>query len=437
MNHIRNDFMRENPLFSKPLLVDLWWIDSEGNIQMIIKTNELYVYLCKCERYPSELNEVKIKPKPPAYLPPQHSIILKWITTSITDQDVKDELVTHYNSIHAISTMNGTLTGRTRHMKVELFDKKEYDALLNNRKINILGQLFDVDEFLPAPKILICGRCNQPGHAKKTCSNSTHDLCRRCGGNRSNIDEHRDCPIKCHHCGEKHLSTDFKCPTINEYRSQLIFELKKHPEKLPQQVQLFIPSQYRDKNDQSKSIQNVISNNHKQQFNTNEKNQWPSFIPLTSTINATTNQKLDESIKELNNELQKLKKSYDEDLQKIKQKYNEQQKSFQQVWLIIQQQQQTQQQMMNILNNNMKEILFTMCVSSSSLIYNVLNKMKAQSSSSEYDNEIRQLENQISFMKTSECSFTLHINSLDQLIIKQNEMLNQVLDVQFKNQDDQ
>jgi hypothetical protein len=432
MNHIRNYFIREYPLFSKPLLVDLWWIDFEGNLQMIIKTTELYVYLCKGERYPSELNKIKIKPKLPAYLPPQHSIILKWINNSITDQDIKDELDVYYNSIHAISTMNGTLTGKTRHVKIELIDKKEYDVLLNSRKINILGQLFEVDEFLPAPKILICGRCNQPGHVNRRCTNSTYDICRRCGGNRSNIDEHRECPIKCHHCGEKHLSTDFKCPIIDEYRSRLILELRKHPEKLPQHVQLFIPSQYRDKNDQSKVIQNVIPKHHQQQFNMNEQNQWSSSIPLSSTINSTTNQKLDETIKSLNNELQELKRRYDEDLQRIKLKYNEQQKSSNQIWLIIQQ----QQQMLSILNNNMKEILFTMCMSATSSIYNMLNKMKAQTNSSEYDNEIRQLENQISFMKDSESSFTLHINSLDQLIIKQNETLKQVLDVQFKNQDD-
>jgi hypothetical protein len=69
VNHIRNDFLRANPLFSKHILVDLWWIHFEGNLQMIIKTTELYVYLSKNERYTRELNKVKIKPIPPAYLP--------------------------------------------------------------------------------------------------------------------------------------------------------------------------------------------------------------------------------------------------------------------------------------------------------------------------------------------------------------------------------
>jgi len=76
---------------------------------MIIKTTELYVYLYKNERYPSELNNIKINPIPPAYLLPQHSIVLKWIKNSIIDQDTKEELNINYKSIHSISTMNGTL----------------------------------------------------------------------------------------------------------------------------------------------------------------------------------------------------------------------------------------------------------------------------------------------------------------------------------------
>jgi hypothetical protein len=106
---------------------------------MIIKTTELYVYLCKNERYPRQLNKVKIKHIPPAYLPTQHSVILKWISNSMADQDIKEELDINYKSVHSILTMNGTLNDRTRHVKIELIDKKEYETLFNSRKINLLG----------------------------------------------------------------------------------------------------------------------------------------------------------------------------------------------------------------------------------------------------------------------------------------------------------
>jgi prefoldin subunit 5 len=435
VNYIRNDFLRANPLFSKPILVDLWWIDFEGNLQMIIKTTELYVYLCKNERYPSELNNIKINPIPPAYLPPQHTIILKWIKNSITDQDIKEELNMNYKSIRSISSMNGTLNDKTRHVKIELFDKIDYETLLNVGKITLLGQLYYVDEFLPVPKILICGRCNQPGHIKKTCQNSTFDICRRCGGNRSIIDEHKECPIKCHHCGNEHLSTDYRCPLIEEYRYQTILELKKHPEKLPQHVQLFIPSQYRDKNDKTKIIQNKTVYHQQQHYNRNDQNQWPVIGSSSSLINTTINQNLNETIKSLNNELQELKKRYEEDQQRIESKYSEHINSMKQTWLIMQQQQQTQQQMLSIINNNMKQIVFFTCMKTTSSIYNVLNKIRIQMNCNEYDDEIQQLENQMTFIKDSESSFSTHINALEQLTNKQNETLNKALDNLFKNQD--
>ncbi|CAF1170020.1 unnamed protein product [Rotaria sp. Silwood1] len=77
LKYIRNDFLYENLSFSKPILVDTWWIDFEGNIQLIIKTTELYVYLCKKERYPSELINININPISTTHLPPLHTIILK------------------------------------------------------------------------------------------------------------------------------------------------------------------------------------------------------------------------------------------------------------------------------------------------------------------------------------------------------------------------
>ncbi len=66
-----------------------------------------------------------------------------------------------------------------------MFDKNEYNKLLNSEKINLGGQLYSVDEYLSAPRILTCNRCNLPGHKKKSCRNSHVDLCRRCGKPRT------------------------------------------------------------------------------------------------------------------------------------------------------------------------------------------------------------------------------------------------------------
>jgi hypothetical protein len=100
-------------------------------LQIIIKTTELYVYLCKQERYPKELNDIKLTPHPPSHLPPQHTAILKWINHTITKEDIKDDLSSKYESIFSIEEMVGTINNRTRHVKVELLNKKEYNQLLN------------------------------------------------------------------------------------------------------------------------------------------------------------------------------------------------------------------------------------------------------------------------------------------------------------------
>lgn len=105
--------------------------------------------------------------------------------------------------------------------------------------------MFDVNEFLHASKIPICGRCNKPGHTKRLNQNSTFGICRRCGGvDRSNVEQHNDCRLKCHNCGGRHISIDYKCPLMDQLRHELIDELKKHPEKLPHNIQLFIIISY-------------------------------------------------------------------------------------------------------------------------------------------------------------------------------------------------
>ncbi|CAF4265621.1 unnamed protein product, partial [Rotaria sp. Silwood2] len=128
---IKPDFIIENPKFNKVILFDLWSIDSNGDIQIIIKTTELYVYLCKSERYPKELNGVRIVPHHPPDLPPQHIAILKWINYSILIDDIKDELNSRYESVFSIEEMAGTMNDKTRHVKIELLNKVEYDTLLN------------------------------------------------------------------------------------------------------------------------------------------------------------------------------------------------------------------------------------------------------------------------------------------------------------------
>ncbi|CAF1034549.1 unnamed protein product [Didymodactylos carnosus] len=175
--YIEKDFREQNQTFPNPLGLDRWWIDRDGNIQGISKEIELYVYLCNIRRYPNEIDNVKMIPHPPKHLPPQRSMILKWVKNTISSDEVKDELASRFKSIYTLEDIIGTSNTRNRHIKMDLADETEYNTILNSGKVTIFGQLLDCDEYLPAPKLLICSKCNLPGHIKKICSNSQVEMC--------------------------------------------------------------------------------------------------------------------------------------------------------------------------------------------------------------------------------------------------------------------
>ncbi|CAF3386531.1 unnamed protein product [Rotaria socialis] len=202
-----------------------------------------------------------------------------------------------------------------QNISVELLDKKkEYDALFISRKISIFEQLYDVDEFLPLPKLLICSKYNQPGHVKNYCKSANFNICRRCGNDRSNNDNHKECKINCHHCKGDHISTDYKCSFIQEYRRRLIIELQKHPDFLSPDIQLFVPSEYREQGDRTKIIFNKSAQNCQQRFDQqliydrNYFNVWSQISSHSSNTNMESlimniQQTLKDKIKAINNEL--------------------------------------------------------------------------------------------------------------------------------------
>ncbi|CAF1287402.1 unnamed protein product [Didymodactylos carnosus] len=118
-------------------------------------------------------------------------------------------------------------------------------------------------------------------------------LSRSCQKNRNNDKDHKEFEICCHHCGGNHLSTDYNCAVIKEYRSKVISEIKHHPERLPPNVQLFSPSQYRDPRESSKVIYNNKVTNHQsqikqQQYNRNDNNVWPNLNFPFQNMSTTT-----------------------------------------------------------------------------------------------------------------------------------------------------
>ncbi len=117
------------------------------------------------------------------------------------------------------------MRSNSRHIRLALYQKDDYIKIINDGKIALQGQIFEVEEYLPPPKILICFKYNKPGHVKKTCE-SPVELCRRCGENRNDGNKHSECSIKCRHCDGDHIATDCKCPLILKFRQELLNRLK-------------------------------------------------------------------------------------------------------------------------------------------------------------------------------------------------------------------
>ncbi|CAF3342580.1 unnamed protein product [Rotaria sp. Silwood2] len=80
--------------------------------------------------------------------------------------------------------------------------------------------------------------------------------------------------------------------------------------------------------------------------------------------------------------------------------------------------------MITIVTNSIKRIIFFTCMTTTTTICNAINKMKMKTNCNDYDDDIQQLTNQAEFIKEAEYSFSKHINSLEQLVHKQNETLN-------------
>ncbi|CAF3343542.1 unnamed protein product, partial [Rotaria sp. Silwood2] len=198
----------------------------DGNLLCYTNNINLFVFLCDVQHAPNKIINTNVKVILPKHLPHKRSIIIKGVPNSLCTEDIKNILAQKFTTIYIIDEILGT----------------------NNGIICMEGQCLHVVEYLAAPRVLFCSK--------------------RCGGDR-NVGQHNECEIRCHNCKEEHLSTDYKCVAVQCYRRDLIQHIQQHPESLPNDTQLFIPSQYRRQGDKT------ISN----------RNEWPLLPPPTrSTI---------------------------------------------------------------------------------------------------------------------------------------------------------
>ncbi|CAF1366208.1 unnamed protein product [Rotaria sordida] len=309
---IVDDFKQINPKHNEVIGFESWYIDINGNLQCITRYVELFIYLCDVKHIPNMLLDTKIMVVLPKHLPSQRSVIIKDVPITFSIDDVKNEIINKYKSMYSITELIDTNNGRTRYLRLDLTDTNEYNQLLNSGIICIDGQCLHVFEYLAAPRVLFCSMYNLPDHNKKY-YNFTFNRCRRCGEDRKNGD-HKNCAISCHNCKGEHVSTDFRCQTVQNNRRDLIHYLKQHAERLPTDTHFFIPSQYRSYgesvlyNRRSYAQLMTMPPNRKYQLNNDE---WPSLPPPTRpTINYSiyTRSSSSDAIKNLQLQLNHLDK---------------------------------------------------------------------------------------------------------------------------------
>ncbi|CAF3793852.1 unnamed protein product [Rotaria sp. Silwood1] len=357
---IADIFRKKYPGNLQPLGFHHWWINTTGNILYgVVNDIDLCIYLCDIKHYPTKIDNVTIRPDPPKRLPPQNNIVIKFIPNELCKDDIKEEIKNLYPSIYTIDNMMGTMGSNSRHIRVEFWQKDDYFKIINDGKIGLQGQVFEVEEYLPPPKILICSKCNTPDHAEKVCL-ALNDICRRCGQNRNNGDKHNECSVLCHHCGGNHMVTDYKCPIIVKFRQQFLIRLKHDQSKLPPNIKIFIPVDCRVNGDRNRILttQNSTESRH------SIPSRPPAINPWTTNQNmykeTPYNNQIDQTIKTLVNELAETKKNFETEREKIKNCYEKQIQCIQQGWVMLQQQVQTQNQCITLMSAMIKDNISTM-----------------------------------------------------------------------------
>ncbi|CAF2662762.1 unnamed protein product [Rotaria sp. Silwood2] len=363
LNYINKSFRLINKHYEYPLGFDYWYIDKNGDIACYTRHIELYVYLCDTQNYPSTLCNINIIPSSPKHLPPQYSIVLKFVPNYITQDEIRSEIATYIQSIYNIEEMKGSMTEKYRHIRLELTSSSEYNQIIKNGGVTINGHVLEAKEFLAPPRLLICTKCNDPGHTRNNCK-FIYDACRRCGTDRT-VGEHKECTIKCHRCQQNHLSTDYKCQFLVDYRRSLLYQLKEHPNLLPPNIQLFVPSECRNKNGQNrrmlfnpKYISKNLSSNTTVPFSLSSQ-QWP---PLINNTNMKIKPQLNEQsvwieMQQKQDEINKIREDMNIKIQNIQTKYEDHLKKMSSILLIISQQAKNQNESVERCYTTINEVL--------------------------------------------------------------------------------
>ncbi|CAF4373138.1 unnamed protein product, partial [Rotaria magnacalcarata] len=149
LKYIETNFRKLNPRYNQPLGFDHYMVVDSGELICFTNYIELFIYMCDINNYPNQLNNIKIKPILPTRLPARNAVILKFIDNKIKLDEVQMYVKENFKSVYGIEEMLGTITYRSRHIRVDLLSKEEYINILNSGKQQLLQQLKNNTHLLP------------------------------------------------------------------------------------------------------------------------------------------------------------------------------------------------------------------------------------------------------------------------------------------------
>ena len=118
--HIEKNFRQFYKNYRFPVGFDYWYINKDGDLACYKRHTELFVYLADLSNYPSIINNINMIPCRPKHLPFQNTIVLKFVSNHISQDDIQREFEESFISMYNIEEMKGSRTDKFSHVRLEL-----------------------------------------------------------------------------------------------------------------------------------------------------------------------------------------------------------------------------------------------------------------------------------------------------------------------------
>ncbi|CAF1010508.1 unnamed protein product [Didymodactylos carnosus] len=228
-------------------LVSFWRIDSTKKYLFVYGDNrEAFSQLLMNDTYPSSINDQQFNVDQPKSIPPQMSVLAMGVSCQLSEVEVLADVQEQYASADVV-LFGCPASSRTRNVKVNFRDSRDYTKCLNNGFIYVNHLKLIVKRYLGTPRVMLCSKCQGYGHFRAKCT-SAHEYCAVCSAERS-------------------LDSPHVCTNVTNYRRELIEQLLEK-DMIPNHVH--IPKAFRSHLNRVFPLtpaQNRVTSNVKQQVN--------------------------------------------------------------------------------------------------------------------------------------------------------------------------